>query len=362
MIGSLFPLFRPLLHAFDAEDAHQMTIHALALLPKHRPPTDDRRLQMRVAGLDFPNPVGIAAGFDKNAQAMDAMLGLGFGFAEIGTVTPLPQAGNPRPRLFRLPRDQAVINRFGFNNDGMHAVSERLRARAQRPGLVGINIGANKDATDRTQDYVTGIKHFAALASYFTVNISSPNTPGLRDLQHEAALDDLLARVLEARDEAGCSLPPPVFLKIAPDLDQTALDQITQTVLKRKIDGVIVSNTTLSRPSLKETTLAHEAGGLSGAPLFARSTRILAEVYQRIGQSVPLIGVGGIDDAESALAKIEAGASLIQLYSALVYQGPPLLTAIKKGLLDRLEKERLDTLAPLVGRAAREWTSQPFPR
>ena len=362
MISSLFPLLRPLLHAFDAEDAHQMTINGLALLPKRRPPVDDPRLHMRVAGLDFPNPVGIAAGFDKNAQAMDAMLGLGFGFAEIGTVTPLPQVGNPRPRLFRLPRDKAVINRFGFNNDGMQVVSERLRARAHRPGLVGINIGANKDAADRTQDYVTGVTHFAALASYFTVNISSPNTPGLRDLQHEAALDDLLARVLDARDNARPENPPPVFLKIAPDLDQTGLDQITQTAIKRKIDGLIISNTTLSRPPLKETQIAHETGGLSGAPLFARSTRILAEVYERIGQSMPLIGVGGIDDADSALAKIEAGASLIQLYSALVYQGPQLLTAIKQGLVDTLQKEQLETLTPLIGRAARQWTSQPFPR
>jgi dihydroorotate dehydrogenase len=361
MISSLFPLLRPLLHALDAEDAHQMTINGLALLPNRQPPACDSRLQTTVAGLVFPNPVGIAAGFDKNAQAMDAMLGLGFGFAEIGTVTPLPQQGNPRPRLFRLPRDKAVINRFGFNNDGMMVVGERLQARAHRPGLVGINIGANKDATDRTQDYVTGIKHFAKLASYFTVNISSPNTPGLRDLQHEAALDDLLARVLDARDEAQAEQPPPVFLKIAPDLDPTGLDQITQTATRRKIDGLIVSNTTLSRPALKDTQLAQESGGLSGAPLFARSTRILAEVYQRIGKTMPLIGVGGIKDAETALAKIEAGASLIQLYSALVYEGPQLLDVIKQGLVARLEKEQLGSLAPLVGRKAADWTSQPFP-
>ena len=361
MISSLFPLLRPLLHAFNAEDAHQMTINGLALLPKRKPPQDDPRLHVRVAGLDFPNPVGIAAGFDKNAQAMDAMLGLGFGFAEIGTVTPQPQIGNPRPRLFRLPRDKAVINRFGFNNEGMIAVSERLRARAHRPGHVGINIGANKDALDRTQDYVTGIKHFASLASYFTVNISSPNTPGLRDLQNEAALDDLLARVLEARDHARPDNPPPVFLKIAPDLDQIGLDQITQTASKRKIDGLIVSNTTLSRPHLRETQLAQETGGLSGAPLFAKSTRILAEVYERVGSSMPLIGVGGIDDAQSSLAKMEAGASLIQLYSALVYQGPQLLTSIKQGLLATLEKEQLTSLAALTGRHASQWTSQPFP-
>lgn len=362
MISSLFPLLRPLLHAFDAEDAHQMTINALALLPNRQPPADDLRLHQRIAGLDFPNPVGIAAGFDKNAQAMDAMLGLGFGFAEIGTVTPLPQQGNPRPRLFRLPRDKAVINRFGFNNDGMAVVADRLKARAHRPGLVGINIGANKDALDRTQDYVTGIKQFAALASYFTVNISSPNTPGLRDLQHEAALDDLLARVLAARDEAGCTHPPPVFLKIAPDLDQTGLDQISQTALKRKIDGLIVSNTTLSRPALKETHVAQESGGLSGAPLFARSTRILAEIYQRVGQAMPLIGVGGISNAETALAKIEAGASLIQLYSALVYEGPALLERIKQGLVATLEKEGHPSLDALRGRKANDWTSQPFPR
>lgn len=361
MMSSLFPLLRPLLHAFDAEDAHQLTINGLALLPKRQPPTDDPRLRQQIAGLDFPNPVGIAAGFDKNAQAMDAMLGLGFGFAEIGTVTPLPQMGNPRPRLFRLPRDKAVINRFGFNNDGMMVVTERLKARAHRPGLVGINIGANKDASDRTQDYVTGIKQFAALASYFTVNISSPNTPGLRDLQHEAALDDLLARVVEARDQAGCAHPPPLFLKIAPDLDQTGLDQITQTATKRKIDGLIVSNTTLARPALKETQLAQESGGLSGAPLFARSTRILAEVYQRIGNTMPLIGVGGIRDAETALAKIEAGASLIQLYSALVYEGPALLDTIKQGLVARLEKEGHQSLAALRGLRANDWTSQPFP-
>jgi dihydroorotate dehydrogenase len=361
MISSLFPLLRPVLHALDAEDAHQMTVKALSLLPYRQPPREDQRLQIEVAGLSFPNPVGIAAGFDKNAQAMDAMLGLGFGFAEIGTVTPLPQTGNPRPRLFRLPHDKAVINRFGFNNEGMVAVAERLRIRAHRQGIVGINIGANKDAHDRTQDYVTGIKQFADLASYFTVNISSPNTPGLRDLQHEAALDDLLARVVDARDHARPDTPPPIFLKIAPDLDPTGLDQITQTALKRKLDGLIVSNTTLARPPLRDASLAQEAGGLSGTPLFAKSTRILAEVYERIGSSMPLIGVGGIDDAESALAKFEAGASLIQLYSALIYQGPQLLETIKQGLIATLEKEHLDSIRPLIGRAARQWTSQPFP-
>ena len=361
MISALFPLVRPVLHALDAENAHLMTLKALSLLPAHRPPVEDPRLAMRVAGLDFPNPVGLAAGFDKNAEVMDAMLMLGFGFAEIGTVTPLPQDGNPRPRLFRLPRDQAVINRFGFNNDGMIRVAERLHARAHRSGLVGINIGANKDAVDRTQDYVKGIHHFAPLAHYFTVNISSPNTPGLRDLQQEAALDDLLARVLEARDHARPDTPPPVFLKIAPDLDRIGLDQITQTALKRKINGLIVSNTTVSRPALQEAQLAKETGGLSGAPLFARSTRILAEVYERVGHALPLIGVGGIHDADSAIAKIEAGASLIQLYSALVYQGPALLEQIKQGLTTRLQQEQHKDLTPLIGRAARQWTSQPFP-
>ncbi len=330
MIALLESLARPFLHALDPETAHRATILALraAVLPSAR--RDNPALAVDAFGLRFPNPVGIAAGFDKNAEAVDALFALGFGFVEIGTITPKPQLGNPRPRLFRLTRDRAVINRFGFNSDGHAAVHRRLAARAHRPGIVGINLGANKDADDRVADYVAGVKTFADVATYFTVNVSSPNTPGLRDLQEAKALDDLLARVTEARDAA--PMRRPLLLKIAPDLGEAQLDDVVGVALARGVDGMIVSNTTITRPSMLADVQRNEAGGLSGRAVFDLSTRILAQVHARTGGKIPLIGVGGIDSAETARAKRDAGATLVQLYSSLVFEGVGLVGRIKRGL------------------------------
>ncbi|AMB45249.1 quinone-dependent dihydroorotate dehydrogenase [Methylobacterium sp. AMS5] len=351
MIDALFPLARPLLHGLDAETAHDLTIRGLSLLPPRRPPADDASLTVEVFGQRFPNPVGLAAGFDKGARVADALLGLGFGFVEVGGVVPQPQPGNPRPRVFRLPRDRAVINRFGLNSDGLDAVADRLKARAGREGIVGVNIGANKEAADRLADYVACTARLAPHVAFITVNVSSPNTPGLRDLQGEAFLDDLLARVVAARDASGSS--PAVLLKIAPDIALEGLDAMTATALRRGIQGLVVSNTTIARPaSLVESSVAKETGGLSGRPLFGPSTRLLAETYLRVGDRIPLIGVGGIDSAEAAWTKIRAGARLVQLYSALVYEGPGLVGTIKRGLSQRLRAEGLTSLAPVVGRDA----------
>ena len=351
MIGALFPLLRPALHGLDAEHAHNLTVRALSLMPPRTPPADDARLAVAAFGRRFPNPVGLAAGFDKGAQAADALLGLGFGFVEVGGVVPKPQPGNPRPRVFRLPRDRAVINRFGLNSAGLDVVAGRLRARAGRPGIVGVNIGANKEATDRLADYVACTGRLAPLVDFVTVNVSSPNTPGLRDLQGEAFLDDLLARVVATRDAA--SAETAILLKIAPDITLDALDAICATAVRRGVQALVVSNTTVARPaSLAETALSGETGGLSGRPLFAPSTRMLAETYLRIGDRLPLVGVGGIDSAEAAWTKIRAGASLLQLYSALVYEGPGLVGTIKRGLLERMRAEGLTSLAGVVGRDA----------
>lgn len=331
------------------ETAHQATIATLQLVPSPRPPRDDPRLCVRAFGLDFPNPIGLAAGFDKNAEVPDAILAMGFGFTEIGTLTPRPQAGAARPRVFRLAEDRAVVNRYGFNNVGHEIAHARLVARRQRGGIVGVNIGANKDAADRIADYERGIAAFADVASYLVVNVSSPNTPGLRDLQEKTALGELLARVLSARERA--KRRRPVLLKIAPDLTLEQLDDVVSVARAREIDGMIVSNTTLSRPDSLVSPFAKEAGGLSGAPLFELSTRMLAETFARVERQFPLIGVGGVDSASAALAKIEAGASLVQLYSALVYEGPGLVTRIKREILETLDREGV-ALAELVGRRA----------
>ncbi|ACL59403.1 quinone-dependent dihydroorotate dehydrogenase [Methylobacterium nodulans] len=352
MLASLFPLARPVLHALDAETAHRLTIRALSLLPAGAPPADDPRLAVSVLGRHFPNPVGLAAGFDKGAEVPDALLSLGFGFVEVGGVVPRPQPGNPRPRVFRLTGDRAVINRFGLNSEGLAVVAARLAARAGRPGILGVNIGANKDATDRLADYVACTRALAGLVDFVTVNVSSPNTPGLRDLQGEVFLDDLLARVVAARDEAASPRRAAILLKIAPDITLDSLDAITATALRRGVEGLVISNTTVARPaSLTETTLAAEAGGLSGRPLFAPSTRLLAEAFLRVGDRLPLVGVGGVDSAEAAWTKIRAGASLVQLYSALVYAGPGLVREIKAGLVERIAREGVP-LAALVGRDA----------
>jgi dihydroorotate dehydrogenase len=353
----------PLLRWFDPEDAHRMAIQGLRLLPPMRPRPDDPKLAVRAFGLNFPNPIGMAAGFDKSAEAPDALLRLGFGFVEIGSVTPKPQAGNPRPRLFRLERDEAVVNRMGFNNDGAEAVLRRLAARAHLGGIVGVNVGANKDATDRVADYVRLIETFAPVASYFTVNVSSPNTPGLRNLQQAEALDDLLAKVIDARERvrqnAGDS---PVLLKIAPDLSLSELDDVVHIARSRRVDGMIVANTTLARPStLREAARAREQGGLSGRPLFRLSTRMVAETYVRAEGAFPLIGVGGIDTGGAALTKIRAGASLIQLYSSLIYKGLGLVEDIKNDLASTLLRTGRDQLSEIVGADAATITAEDWP-
>jgi dihydroorotate dehydrogenase len=353
----------PLLRWFDPEDAHRLAIQGLRLLPPMRPRADHAKLAVRAFGLNFPNPVGMAAGFDKSAEAPDALLRLGFGFVEIGTVTPKPQRGNPRPRLFRLERDEAVINRMGFNNDGADTVLRRLAARAHLSGIVGVNVGANKDSDDRVADYVTLIETFAPVASYFTVNVSSPNTPGLRNLQQASALDDLLAKVIDARERvrenAGDS---PVLLKIAPDLSLTELDDVVQIARARRVDGMIVANTTVGRPStLREQNRAREQGGLSGRPLFRLSTRMVAETYVRAEGAFPLIGVGGIDTGGAALTKIRAGASLIQLYSSLIYKGLGLVHDIKNDLASTLLRTGRDSLSEIVGADAATITAEDWP-
>jgi dihydroorotate dehydrogenase len=353
----------PLLRWFDPEDAHRLAIQGLRLLPPVRPRPDDPKLAVRAFGLNFPNPIGMAAGFDKSAEVPDALLRLGFGFVEIGSVTPKPQAGNPRPRLFRLERDEAVINRMGFNNDGAEAVLRRLAGRAHLTGIVGVNVGANKDTSDRVADYVKLIETFAPVASYFTVNVSSPNTPGLRNLQQAAALDDLLAKVIDARERvqknAGDS---PVLLKIAPDLSLTELDDVVHIARSRRVDGMIVGNTTLARPStLREANRAKEQGGLSGRPLFRLSTRMVAETYVRAEGAFPLIGVGGIDTGGAALTKIRAGASLIQLYSSLIYKGLGLVDDIKNDLASTLLRTGRDSLSEIVGADAATITAEDWP-
>ncbi len=358
MMRFLGALSRPFLFAMDPEDAHAATIKALRLTPLPAAAPADERLASNVFGLRFPNPVGMAAGFDKGADVPGALLRLGFGFVEIGTVTPAPQPGNPRPRLFRLVEDEAVVNRFGFNSEGHEVVHDRLRKRAGPKGIIGVNVGANKDAFDRGADYVSGIAAFADVASYFAINISSPNTPGLRDLQQAAALDDLLARVLDARDRSHERYGrKPVLLKIAPDLDEAELDDIVAVSRARGIDGMIVSNTTIARSPLLISPQARESGGLSGKPLFAASTRVLAQTYQRVEGQFPLVGVGGVQDAETAFSKLEAGASLIQLYSALVYHGPNLVAEINKGLAQQLEAEGLADLSAVIGRKAGQWAA-----
>ena len=359
----LFSFSLPLLRWLDAEDAHRLAVQGLKFLPAMRPHADDPKLAVRAFGLNFPNPVGMAAGFDKNAEVPDALLRLGFGFVEVGTVTPRPQSGNPRPRLFRLERDEAVINRMGFNNDGSDRVLRRLASRAQLAGIIGVNIGANKDSPDRVADYVRLIEAFAPVASYFTVNVSSPNTPGLRTMQQAHILDDLLAKVIDARErmreKAGDS---PVLLKIAPDLSLAELDEVVHVARSRRVDGMIVANTTVARPqSLREEMRAREQGGLSGRPLFRLSTRMVAETYVRVEGAFPLIGVGGIDSGGAALTKIRAGASLIQLYSSLIYKGLGLVEDIKRDLASTLPRTGREQLSEIVGSDAATITAEDWP-
>lgn len=341
---AIYPFIRPLIFALDAERAHRLTIAGLKAAPIGSPPPSPPALSMRVAGLDFPNPVGLAAGFDKNAEVPAKILGLGFGFAEVGTLTPLPQPGNPKPRMFRLVADHGVINRLGFNNAGQTAAAERLAQRDRTRGIVGINIGANKDSEDRIADYEAGVRAMAPLADYLTINISSPNTPGLRALQDEGALDALLERAIAARPADG----PPIFLKVAPDLETADVDAIARIATVRAIDALIVGNTTIARPGLKSRH-ASESGGLSGRPLAALARQRLLDFRSATGGTMPIIAVGGIDSAKEAWARIRAGASLVQLYTALAYKGPGLGRRIVLGL-DRLRaREGFETIGDAVG-------------
>ena len=358
----LSDLGRKGLFLFDPETAHGLSIAALkAGVVPACPAKPDPRLARTVAGLSFPNPLGMAAGYDKNAEVPEALIRLGFGFAEVGTLTPLTQAGNPKPRIFRLVEDEAVINRLGFNNGGHAAALERLKA-CRRDALIGVNIGANKDSTDRIADYVAGIRAFYGVARYFTANISSPNTPGLRDLQARESLDALLAAVLTARAEEatkhGRSVP--VFLKIAPDLTEEGLDDIAAVTLSHPLDGLIVSNTTLSRDGLSDRRQAGEAGGLSGKPLFEKSTTVLAKMRRRVGENLPIIGVGGVSSAETAAEKIRAGADLVQLYSCMVYAGPGLPGEIVGGLSRLCDREGLSSIHDLRGSRTAHWADRPL--
>lgn len=341
----IYKILRPALFLSDAEAAHGFSLAALPMISFGFGGTKNPMLEQNIAGLHFPNPVGLAPGYDKNAEAAAAILRLGFGFAEVGTLTPRPQDGNPRPRLFRLVEDEAVINRMGFNNDGQQAAAQRLRKmrRKKLSGPVGVNIGANKDSEDRIADYAAGVRNMEEYADYLTVNISSPNTPGLRALQDKSALDDLLAGVMAAR-----SHNMPVFLKVAPDLEPADIDDIIAVSMDRAIDALIVSNTTITRPALS-SAYRDEAGGLSGAPLKSLAQQRLRDFRVASGGKITLIGVGGIATAADAYARIRAGASLVQLYSAMVYEGPALAAKINKGLVQLLRRDGFTNISEAIG-------------
>jgi dihydroorotate dehydrogenase len=362
---ALYPLVRPLFFALDAERAHRLTIRALRAVPAGLPPPTDPVLAIEVAGLDFPNPIGLAAGFDKDGEVFRQMLGFGFGFVEVGTLTPRPQAGNPKPRLFRLREDRAVINRMGFNNGGFDALEARpplrrstlgqlnFKLSGRNSGRVGINIGANKDSPDRIADYVEGVRRMSRQGVWLTINVSSPNTPGLRGLQDEGALRELLAAVRQARDEVSPPLRdfprfPLLFLKIAPDLEPEEIDSVARAAIEGGIDALIVANTTVSRPPLRSKH-AGESGGLSGAPLKDLALQRLKDFRAATGGALPLIAVGGIENGVDAYARIRAGASLVQLYTALVYQGPGVARSIAGELRLLLRRDGFATLAEAVG-------------
>ncbi|MBC7831149.1 MAG: quinone-dependent dihydroorotate dehydrogenase [Hyphomicrobium sp.] len=360
MLKMLFDFAPRALTLLPPEEAHEITLKSLELGVFPAASADDTALGVTFAGLTLPNPVGIAAGFDKDARVPDAILRLGCGFAEIGTVTPVPQLGNPTPRVFRLRRDRAVINRLGFNNGGHAAALARLQSRGGR-GVVGVNIGANRDSADRIADYVRGMETFYDVASYFAINISSPNTPGLRDLQDPAALERLLQQLLDTRSrlmQAG-KQKRPIVVKLAPDIAEHAFGAIVMQLAAQGVDGIAVSNTTLSRAGLSDVN-ARQAGGLSGRPLFHRSTVMLARVHQATAGRIPLIGIGGIDSGASALAKIEAGATLVQLYTGLIYEGPSLIQRIKDTLTAAVRQAGARSITDLVGRRAPDWASRPL--
>ena len=362
MIPGLADFALPFLRTLDPEKAHELTLRALeAGVYPRQSVADDPRLAQKIWGLAFPNPIGIAAGFDKDARVPEEILNSGFGFAEIGTVTPLPQAGNPQPRVFRLPADKGMINRLGFNSGGHAAVLARMKRlqRRGRKGVVGVNIGANKDSSDRDADYVAGVETFAPFADFLTVNISSPNTPGLRDFHALEELDRLLSKLMAKRDvlaEAeGATCP--VTVKLSPDIADEEIGPICDKLAAHKVDGIIVSNTTLDRPKLSGSDSA-ETGGLSGAPLYERSTRLLAKVYVHTRGAIPLIGVGGVTSGATALGKIEAGASLVQLYTGLVYEGPGLIGRIKSALVAGIERAGAQSIDGLIGSKADEWSEK----
>ena len=340
---SWFQTIRPLIFALNPEIAHRFTVNALKIIPSRREVTKDKELTVNVAGLSFPNPVGLAAGFDKDAEVPRAMLNFGFGFVEIGTITPLAQVGNPKPRLFRLIEDDAVINRMGFNNGGHAAAHQRLQQIGRDQGLIGVNIGANKDSVDRIDDYVVGVRAMADVASYLAINISSPNTPGLRGLQDKEQLRALLDAARAARGVNG----PPLFLKLAPDLEARAIDDIAALAVSR-VDALIISNTTVSRPPLM-SRYAGEAGGLSGAPLARLAHQRLRDFRSATGGAIPLIAVGGIASAEDAYARLRSGASLVQLYSGLVFHGPGLAKTITCGLKALLARDGFANISDAIG-------------
>jgi len=338
----LYPLIRPIIFALDAESAHRATIAALKMMPVTSPPTFPSSLHSQVAGIDFASPIGLAAGFDKNAEVPQEILSLGFGFVEVGTVTPRPQSGNPRPRLFRLREDRAVINRLGFNNEGQPAAFDRLLQCSHVHGVIGVNVGANKDSADWVADYISGVLSMDQAARYVTINISSPNTPGLRGLQDEGALDALLEAVASARPEK------PVFLKVAPDLGDGDSERIVRAAIDHGIDAIIIGNTTVSRPPLRSRH-AKESGGLSGSPLKPLALEALRKFRKASGGETALIGTGGIATAEDAWERIRAGASLVQLYSAMVYEGPGIARRMAKGLAAILRREGIANIAEAVG-------------
>jgi dihydroorotate dehydrogenase len=347
-VRDLYRLVRQLLRALPPETAHRMTVAALAAgLGGRADAPDPPSLRQHLWDLDFPNPIGIAAGFDKDARAPAALLRLGFGFVEVGTVTPRPQPGNPKPRVFRLDDDRAVINRMGFNSGGLDALVARMTGRDRSDGIVGVNIGRNRDSADAVADYAEGVRRAALVADYLVVNVSSPNTPGLRDLQARAALEALLVQLLEVRRQTGVSIP--LLVKIAPDLAPEERADIAAVALATGIDGIVVANTTVARPPELHSLRAQEAGGLSGRPLFAPSTALLAEMYRLTAGRVPLIGVGGVASAADAYAKIRAGASLVQLYTALVFAGPALIGEIKTGLTELLRRDGFASVGEAVG-------------
>lgn len=361
MLSSLYSLARTGLFTLPPEEAHELTLRLLENGIYLRDTTPNfQETQIELFGLRFPNPIGIAAGFDKDSRVPNALLDLGCGFAEVGTLTPLPQPGNPSPRVFRLIEEGGLINRLGFNNGGHAAALSRLQMHPPK-GILCVNVGANKNSTDRTADYVQGVETFYDFASMFTINISSPNTPGLRDLQAPAALDELLGRVIGARKLKIQKGRPskPIIVKLSPDIQEHDLHPIIERLISHSVEGIAVSNTTIHRSGVKDPKRTEE-GGLSGKPLFHRATVMLAKIHLATSGKIPLIGIGGIDSAESALKKIEAGASLLQLYTGLIYEGPALIGSIKKRLAEAVRASGKRHITDLIGTKAHTWSELPL--